>query len=263
MIRNDALPLRDPGEARCGRDGDRLPGARYEARPRRRHQGLARGLSHDAERLSRFEREARLLASLNHPHVATLHGFEEASGTRFLVMELVEGETLADRIARHPLPIEEALPSSVKCGGSRSRARQGHHPPRPEALEREGNARRQGQSARLRSGESVHRLAPERAAIESPTVTRSPSESGVILGTAAYMSPEQARGKAPRQADGHLGVRMLLVRSVDRAGGVSGRDRLRHHCAHPREGARVGSASRPDAWEESGTCSLRVSRRIR
>ncbi len=71
---------------------------------------LPADLSHDAERLSRFEREARLLASLNHPHVATLHGFEEASGTRFLVMELVEGETLADRIARHPLPIEEALP---------------------------------------------------------------------------------------------------------------------------------------------------------
>jgi len=66
--------------------------------------------SQDSERLSRFEREARVLASLNHPHVATLYGFEEALGTHFLVMELVEGETLADRIARHPLSIEEALP---------------------------------------------------------------------------------------------------------------------------------------------------------
>src|SRR3990172_609166 len=71
---------------------------------------LPADVSHDAERLSRFEHEARLLASLNHPHVATLHGFEEASGTHFLVMELVEGETLADKIARGPLPLDEALP---------------------------------------------------------------------------------------------------------------------------------------------------------
>jgi serine/threonine protein kinase len=67
---------------------------------------LPETLSHDRERLSRFEREARLLASLNHPHVATLYGFEEASGRRFLVMELVEGETLADLIAHHPLPVK-------------------------------------------------------------------------------------------------------------------------------------------------------------
>jgi eukaryotic-like serine/threonine-protein kinase len=72
---------------------------------------LPEDLPHDAERLSRFEREARLLASLNHPHVATLYGLEEASGTRFLVMELVEGETLADRIARR---------GGTRMGGSSS-----------------------------------------------------------------------------------------------------------------------------------------------
>jgi hypothetical protein len=68
----------------------------------------------DGERLARFEREARLLASLNHPHIATLHGYERASETSFLVMELVEGETLADRIARGPIPVEEAMPIALQ-----------------------------------------------------------------------------------------------------------------------------------------------------
>jgi serine/threonine protein kinase len=64
----------------------------------------------DPERLARFVREAQLLASLNHPHIGTIHGFEESGGLRALVLELVEGETLADRIARGPIPLDEALP---------------------------------------------------------------------------------------------------------------------------------------------------------
>jgi len=63
----------------------------------------------DPERLARFEREAKLLASLNHPNIAAIHGLEEAGGKRFLVLELVEGETLAQRITKGPLPVEEAL----------------------------------------------------------------------------------------------------------------------------------------------------------
>ena len=70
---------------------------------------LADHLVEDAERMARFEREAKLLASLNHPHIATIHGFEKDGATRFLVMELVEGPTLAERIASGPLPMEEAL----------------------------------------------------------------------------------------------------------------------------------------------------------
>src|SRR5262245_57900791 len=66
-------------------------------------------LAHDAERLSRFDREGRLLASLNHPHIATLYGMEEAEGVRFLVMEFVPGPTVADRLAGGPLPLEESL----------------------------------------------------------------------------------------------------------------------------------------------------------
>src|SRR6516162_5655382 len=70
---------------------------------------LPDSLAHDPERLARFEREAHLLAALNHPHIAHIHGFEDSTGVRALVMELVDGPTLADRIAHGPIPIDEAL----------------------------------------------------------------------------------------------------------------------------------------------------------
>jgi serine/threonine protein kinase len=81
---------------------------------RSRSSSCSREVANGAERLARFEREARVLASLNHPRIATLHGFETAGATKFLVMELVEGQTLADRIARGPIPIEEATPIFVQ-----------------------------------------------------------------------------------------------------------------------------------------------------
>jgi serine/threonine protein kinase len=71
---------------------------------------LTASFATDPDRLARFQREAEVLASLNHPHIAAIHGLEESDGTRALVMELVEGETLADRIARGPIPVDEALP---------------------------------------------------------------------------------------------------------------------------------------------------------
>src|SRR6476620_8703128 len=70
---------------------------------------LPEAFTHDADRLARFEREARVLASLNHSNIAAIHGLEESGGRRFLVMELVGGETLAERIKRGPIPVEEAL----------------------------------------------------------------------------------------------------------------------------------------------------------
>src|SRR5499425_2388839 len=73
---------------------------------------LPEAFSHDTERVARFQREARLLASLNHPNIAAIHGVEEISGRHFLVMELVQGETLANRIKRGAIPIEEALPNA-------------------------------------------------------------------------------------------------------------------------------------------------------
>jgi serine/threonine protein kinase len=71
---------------------------------------LPESLAHDSERLARFEREAKTLAALNHPNIAHIHGFEDSTGAPALVMELVEGPTLADRIARGPIPIDEAMP---------------------------------------------------------------------------------------------------------------------------------------------------------
>src|SRR5262249_39721244 len=70
---------------------------------------LPEAFASDVDRIARFEREARVLASLNHPHIATIHGLEESSGRKFLVMELAEGETLAERITRGPVPLEDAL----------------------------------------------------------------------------------------------------------------------------------------------------------
>jgi serine/threonine protein kinase len=91
----------------------------YRARDIKLERGVAikvlpEELTQDRERLRRFEREAKLLAALNHPAIAHLYGFEEESGTSFLVMELVEGETLADRIARGPIPLDEAIPLFIQ-----------------------------------------------------------------------------------------------------------------------------------------------------
>ena len=156
---------------------------------------LPEDIQHDPERLSRFEREARLLASLNHPHVATLYGFVEVSGTRFLVMELVEGATLADRIARHPLPIEEALPLFRQIAEGLEAAHDKgiiHRDLKPSNVKLTPEGKVKVLDFGLAKSFASRESGPQS---ESPTVTRSPSESGVILGTAAYMSPEQARGK--------------------------------------------------------------------
>ena len=111
-------------------------------------------------RLARLEREARVLASLNHPNIGAIYGLEESDGIKALVLEVVEGEDLAQRIARGPMPLTEALPDrQADRRRSRSRARAGHHPPRFEAGEHQGAARRRGESARLRAGQSRQRRA--------------------------------------------------------------------------------------------------------
>ncbi len=94
---------------------------------------LPDAFAHDPERLARFEREAKALASLNHPNIAIIHGLEKADGIRALVMELVEGPTLADRIAQGPIPIEGVAHRKADRRGTRSRARAGDRSPRPEA----------------------------------------------------------------------------------------------------------------------------------
>ena len=122
---------------------------------------LPAAFTSDPDRLARFEREARMLASLNHPNICAIYGFEEADGIRFLILELVEGDTLADTIARVG-SADETRRAAARAGAghraadrrrARSRARQGHRPPRPEAREHQDHAGRRREGARLRPRE--------------------------------------------------------------------------------------------------------------
>jgi serine/threonine-protein kinase len=161
---------------------------------------LPEAFAADAQRVARFQREAKVLASLNHPHIATIYGFEEADGITALVMELVEGPTLADRIAQGPIPLDEALPIAKQIAEALEAAHeQGiiHRDLKPANVK----VRSDGSVKVLDFGLSKA-LEPVSAggadATASPTIT-SPevmTRIGMILGTAAYMSPEQARGLA-------------------------------------------------------------------
>ena len=133
----------------------------YRARDTKLHRDVALKIlpeefAADPERRARFEREARTLASLNHPHIAQIYGVEDSGTTHALVMELVEGPTLADRIAQGAIPLDEALSiASADRVGARGRPRSGRRPPRPQAGQRQGSSRRGGESAGLRVGEGA------------------------------------------------------------------------------------------------------------
>jgi serine/threonine-protein kinase len=154
----------------------------------------------DAERIARFSREAQVLAALNHPNIAQIHGIDNSTAVSALIMELVEGPTLADRIALGAIPIDEALPIAKQIAEAIEAAHEQaiiHRDLKPANI-------------KLRDDGTVKVLdfglakATESAAsaAESPTLSLQGTAAGVILGTAAYMAPEQARGKAvDRRAD--------------------------------------------------------------
>ena len=158
---------------------------------------LPEAFATDPERLARFQREARVLAALNHPHIATLHGFEDTAGRLAIVMELVEGPTLADRISHGPLPLDEALAIARQVAAALEAAHdQGvvHRDLKPANVK----VKDDGTVKVLDFGlaKAMDTASASGDATDSPTIT-SPAMTmqGVILGTAAYMSPEQARGK--------------------------------------------------------------------
>ena len=149
----------------------------------------------DPDRLARFQREAQILASLNHPNIAAIHGIEEAEGTRALVLELVEGPTLADRIAKGAIPVDEALPIAKQIAEALEAAHEAgviHRDLKPANIK----VREDGTVKVLDFGlAKALDPNPEGDPSQSPTLTAAATQMGVIMGTAAYMSPEQARGK--------------------------------------------------------------------
>jgi eukaryotic-like serine/threonine-protein kinase len=161
---------------------------------------LPESFTHDPERLARFRREAQVLAALNHPHIGAIYGLDEANGQQFLVLELVDGQTLADRLKHGPLPVVEALAIAKQIAEALEAAHEKgiiHRDLKPAniALTQDGNVKvldfGLAKATEPSGGTSLD-------VTNSPTIT-SPAMMtgvGVILGTAAYMSPEQAKGRA-------------------------------------------------------------------
>ncbi len=157
---------------------------------------LPQAFAHDADRVARFEREARVLASLNHPNIAAIYGVEESGGRKFLVMELVGGETLRERIQRGPIPIDEALPIAKQIAEGLESAHEkriAHRDLKPANIK----VTPQGQVKLLDFG-LAKAFAAEATGVNlssAPTIGMAATNADMILGTAAYMSPEQARGE--------------------------------------------------------------------
>jgi eukaryotic-like serine/threonine-protein kinase len=210
----------------------------YRARDTRLHREVAikilpGAVASDSERLARFRREAQVLASLNHPHIAAIYGIEEADGIYALVLELVDGATLADRIAHRPMPLDEAIPIARQIAEALEAAHdQGivHRDLKPANVKVRPDGTVKvldfglAKAVEPGSGFGLH----GHDVSNSPTITTPAlsTTAGVILGTAAYMSPEQAKGRpADRRSDiwafGALLYEMLTGRRAFKGDDVS------------------------------------------
>ncbi|MBN2317984.1 MAG: protein kinase [Acidobacteria bacterium] len=173
----------------------------YQAKDRKLGRDVAikvlpEEFAQDDDRVARFQREAKLLASLNHPNIAAIYGLEEADGTNFLVMELVEGQTLDDRIKTGAIPVEEALKLALQIAEALEAAHEKgviHRDLKPANIKVTPDGKVKVLDfglAKAFAGEQ-----PDLNLSNSPTLSVAATQQGAILGTAAYMSPEQARGK--------------------------------------------------------------------
>ncbi len=152
--------------------------------------------SRDSERIARFQREAEVLASLNHPRIASIYHLEEAGGSQFLVLELVEGETLAERVARGPIPVDEALVLAKELAEALEAAHEKgiiHRDLKPANIKLTSES--QVKILDFGLAKAFAATPADTSMSNSPTLSIAATRAGVILGTAAYMSPEQARGR--------------------------------------------------------------------
>ena len=182
---------------------------------------LPPSLATDADRLARFQREAEVLASLNHPNIAAIYGLEESGGMTALVMELVDGDDLSQRIARGAMPLDEALPVARQIADALEAAHeQGiiHRDLKPANIKVRGDG-----AVKVLDFGLAKAMDPAGASAanvaNSPTLTAHATALGMIIGTAAYMAPEQAKGKAvDKRADiwafGVVFYEMLAGRSA-------------------------------------------------
>jgi serine/threonine-protein kinase len=161
-------------------------------------KGLPEEFSRDAGRLARFEREARMLAALNHPSVAAIYGLEEADGTKFIVMELVLGETISEILSRGALPLSESLRIARQIAEALEAAHERgiiHRDLKPANIKVTPEGRVKVLDLGLAKAFDTKETSSDSDASLSPTLVLEGTQPGVILGTAEFMSPEQARGK--------------------------------------------------------------------
>ncbi len=158
---------------------------------------LPEAVAEDPERLARFQREAQVLASLNHPHIAAIYGLEKSGEVEALVLELVEGETLAERMAAGPIPVDEAVAIARQIAEALEGAHERgivHRDLKPANVKVTPEGKVKVLDFGLAKALTGDRSSPDQT--HSPTLTAAATQAGVVIGTAAYMSPEQARGKS-------------------------------------------------------------------
>ena len=223
-------------------------GVVYRARDERLNRDVAikvlpEAVAGDAERLARFESEARLLASLNHAGIAAIYGLEKAEGAPFLVLELVEGETL-----RGPLSWEEALPIARQiCEALEAAHEKGivHRDLKPANIKVTPEGKVKVLDFGLAKAFSEETVDTDPS--QSPTLTAASNAGGSDPGHGRLHESGAGAGQARGQAHRHLGVRVRAVRDAEREAGVRGREHHRYHGVGGEPGAGVGRAAGRDA----------------
>ena len=207
---------------------------------------LPEAFAQDADRLARFTREAHVLASLNHPNIAAIYSFEEIDGVRFLVLELVSGETLKQRIAaRAGFRERGAALRAPDRRRARGRARQGHPPPRPQARERQRDARGQGQAPRLRPREGLRARGRVARHLALADARRRPDAPGRRPRDSQLHEPRAGAQPRARRAVGPLVVRLRPLRDARGKEGVRRRERCRTSSSRSSIASRTGPRCPP------------------